>query len=235
MPCCKKHNTCHDSSDDCKYKCDNQCTYNKPCKIKCKRGKRGHEGLRGPTGPTGIAGTAVNTGATGPTGPAVGTLIPFSSGYIISPLAISLTSDLVMGFGSSFSPASTLVATQMGGYSFPIPFDGTITSMEISADLIILLAPQPQTITYTFTVYVSSSTNNVGTSFVTNAYALTGLTGTLVFTMGAAGSYSASNLIIGALAVSAGDRVGVIVEANNTLLPNIFGSLAVMASLTYEQ
>jgi hypothetical protein len=106
--------------------------------------------------------------------------------------------------------------------------------MEISGDILTALVLTPQTVTYTFTVYRSTSTNS-GSSAVANAFVATSLSGAITFTLSAnATSYTASNLITGPLAVSAGDRLALVVTASTGAIPStVFAALALNASLTY--
>ena len=102
---------------------------------------------------------------------------------------------------------------QVSGFAFPIPLDGIIQNLQISADLFINNLNDPNIndnpLTYTFTVLQATSAPNDGTSHPSSQYLRTAFTGSITFGPGLSvgNYYAASNLNFGPLVVSAGDRI----------------------------
>jgi hypothetical protein len=157
-----------------------------------------------------------------------------------------------MGFGNSAvetidgSGESTL-PPQAAGFTFPIPFDGIVQNLQISADLLVasVASINVTPLTYVFTVFRAPSVPNDGTAHITptSAYATTAFNSSVTF--GGPGSpigplvagtyYGASNLTLGPLAVSTGDRIGIRVRTDVASDPSAadITSLAFNASLSY--
>ena len=107
-----------------------------------------------------------------------------------------------------------------GGFSFIVPFNGTITNLSISADLLVasVASINVTPLVYTFTVFRSASSPNNGTAHISTPYVTTPLNSSVLFggpgNIVVAGTfYSASNISTSPLAVSAGDRIGVRITA----------------------
>lgn len=141
---------------------------------------------------------------------------------------------------------SLLIRTrQAAGFSFPIPFDGTVENLQVSADLFFTGDVNPVNVghlVYTFTVFRSPSVPNDGTSHVASPYVTTALSESLVFggpsnPVVTANFYAASKLNIGgSLVVNAGDRIGIRVrpaDAASDTSAAFVTQLAFNASLSY--
>jgi hypothetical protein len=165
-------------------------------------------------GPTGTAGSTGTAGGSG--------LIPFSTGIIISGPTVVQAAPILMGFGNHTvevidGTGQSTMPPEAAGFAFPIPFNGTVQNLQISADLLVAaVAFLPTNIlTYVFTVFRSPSTPNNGTAHVASPYVTTALASSVAFdhnqiTFVAGTFYAASNLNIGgSLVVSAGDRIGI--------------------------
>lgn len=174
-------------------------------------------------------------------------LIQFSSGTTLNGAAVVSSAPVLLGFGNSrvetinASGESTQPA-EAAGFSFPVPFDGTVHDLQVSADL---LVASPVFINiiglqYDFTVFRASSVPNDGTSHVASPYLTTPLVTTLRFgfpnvvTPGT--FYAATNINAGTpLIVSAGDRIGVRVRTNAATDPaaSDITQLSFSATLSY--
>src|SRR5581483_302911 len=94
-------------------------------------GIAGATGATGSTGATGATGLAGATGPTGATGQGTG-LIAFSNGVVLSGATMVSAAPVLLGFGNHTtevidgSGQSTSPA-EAGGFSFPVPFSGTIS------------------------------------------------------------------------------------------------------------
>lgn len=206
-------------------------------------GSIGSTGSTGPTGgigPAGVPGSATNTGATGPTGetgpcctgptgdtgPAGssgggGGLIPFSTGIILSGAAVTSAAPILMGFGSNTvevidGSGESTSPPEAGGFAFPIPFNGTIQNLQVSADLLATTVGSLNSLglQYDFTVFIAPSAPNNGIDHLASPYVTTPLTASLRFgfpnTTITAGTFrAATNLVTGPLVVSVGDRIGI--------------------------
>ena len=259
----------------CGWKSSCRCEKQEVCKtdIICKRGKKGCRGSEGPvgatgpsgeTGPTGpccpgetgATGPTGNTGATGPTGSigptglsgtGSGSLIPFASGIIV-PASITLTSPLVIGFGSNrviaapglgqaSATTSDVMATQ---YAFSIPATGTLRDLQVSVDAHFAPNTGQTPLTYTFTLYRSPSTNASPGPDLVNAYVSTGLSATATFpstttTTFPVGAYlTASGHNSSAVNVTLGDRVVLYIVANHETTPPALDEIAFSAAVVYN-
>ena len=196
-------------------------------------GVTGATGETGATGPSGIGaagldGAAGDTGPLGPTGPegaagpaAAGGTIPFSTGVILSGPTVVSAAPILMGFGSSAvetidGAGESTSPPEAGGFAFPIAATGTLSNLQISADLLVASVTSINTLglQYDFTVFVAPSIPNNGIDHVAAPYVTTTFTGSLRFgapnTVITAGTFrAATNLISGPLAVNTGDRVGI--------------------------
>ena len=191
-------------------------------------GPQGLQGIPGATGPQGlqgiqgIPGTATNTGATGPAGEnGGGGLIPFSTGIILSGATVVSAAPVLMGFGSSTvevidGSGESTSPPEAGGFAFPIPFDGTVQNLQISADMLVASIVSINTLglQYDFTVFRAPSVPNDGIDHLASDYVTTPLTSSLRFgfpnNVITAGTFrAATNLNTGSLVVSAGDRIGI--------------------------
>ena len=226
-------------------------------------GQLGTTGITGPTGQTGPAGTdgeagtIGETGTTGPTGPAGaviglgGGIIPFSTGIILSGAAVTSAAPILMGFGSSTVEVinglgESTMPPEAGGFTFPVPFAGTLQNLQISADLLVASVASINTLglQYDFTVFRSPSFPNNGIDHPSAPYVTTPLTSSVrfgfpntVITPGNPNGFrSATNLNVGGtLVVAAGDRIGIRVrtlEATDSSAAGIT-QLSFSASLSY--
>lgn len=176
-----------------------------------------------------------------------GGLIPFSSGIIISGATMVSAAPRMLGFGSntvqvingggeSTSPA------EAGGFSFAIPFSGTIEDLQVSADLLVasVVAINTLGLQYDFTVFRSPSVPNNGIDHLASPYVTTPLTASLCFgfpnNVVTAGTFrTATARVAGPLVVSAGDRIGIRVRTQQSTDPAAadITQLSFNATLTY--
>lgn len=179
-------------------------------------------GATGATGNTGATGASGATGATGATGQAGSSgIIPFSTGIILSGPTVVQASPRLMGFGSSTvetidGSGESTIPTEAGGFAFPIPFSGAVLNLQVSCDLRAVSTTPVMTGTYIFTVFVSPSSPNNGTNHVASPYVTTAFTSSVTFTGitgGATNFQAATNLNVGFLLVTQGDRVGIRIRA----------------------
>lgn len=212
-------------------------------------GPTGSTGFTGPTGPTGFtgptgtAGTSGLVGPTGATGPASSNLVAFSSGLLFGSVVTSST-NFQLGFGIATPSSVTPSTAESAATAFPVPFDGTVQNLQISADLITtneLGSINTVPVEYVFTVYIAPSFPNDGLSHVASPYVNTVLTSSLIIggplnPVSPGTSYAATNINLGSLAVSAADRIGIFVRptvASDESIADI-GELAFGATLTYQ-
>jgi hypothetical protein len=186
-------------------------------------GVNGTNGATGATGATGSPGTNGATGVTGATGPtgSGGGLIVFSTGEIISGATAVSAAPILMGFGSHAvevidGSGESTMPPEAGGFAFPIPFNGTIQNLQVSADLLVASVVSINTtgLQYDFAVFVAPSAPNNGVDHIASSYVTTPLTTSVRFgfpnTVVTAGTFrAATNINTGSLTVNAGDRVGV--------------------------
>ena len=230
-------------------------------------GATGPSGSTGFTGPTGVAGTATNTGATGPsgstgftgpsgptgftgfTGPAgpSGNTVAFASGGIADGSTVTSVAPVLLGFGSSAvetidGAGESTVPAEVSGYAFPIPFDGTLQNLQVSADLFALAVASLNTVglTYNFDVLIAPSTPNNGIDHIAADYATTALTASVTFgfpntTIVISTFRAASNISTGPISVQVGDRVAIRVRTDPTTDASAadVGLLSFNASLDY--
>ena len=215
-------------------------------------GPAGLQGIAGPSGPTGAAGAAGIAGVTGPTGPAagVGSLIPFSTGIILSGPTVVSAAPILMGFGSSTvevidGAGESTSPPEAGGFAFPIAFAGTVQNLEVSADLLVASVVSINTLglQYDFTLFLAPSVPNTGIDHLSSPYVTTPLTTSVRFgfpnTTITAGTFRTStNLsLTPAVAVSPGDRIGVRVRTLAATDPSAadITQLSFSATVTYVQ
>ena len=206
-------------------------------------GATGATGATGSAGPSGLVGA---TGATGATGQGTG-LIVFSNGIILSGATVVSAAPVLLGFGNQTtevidgSGQSTSPA-QAGGFSFPVPFSGTIQNLQVSADLLVASVVSINTLglQYDFEVFVAPSAPNNGIDHLSSSYVTTPLTSSVRFgfpnNVVTAGTFrSATNINTGALTVNAGDRIGVRVRTLASTDPSAadITQLSFSASISY--
>lgn len=215
-------------------------------------GATGGIGPAGPPGPVGPAGATGATGVTGATGPAgaagSGGLIHFSSGIIISGATVVSAAPILLGYGSSTveiinGSGESTMPPNAAGFAFPIPFNGTVQNLEISADILVASVVSINTLglQYDFTVFRAPSAPNNGVDHLASAYVTTPLTSSLRFgfpnNVITAGTFrAATNLNTGNLVVSAGDRIGVRVRTLSSTDPSAADTtqVAFSATLSYS-
>ena len=221
-------------------------------------------GFTGPTGPSSLGFTGPtgpsSLGFTGPTGPCcIGPtgpsgisgsgsgIIPFSTGIILSGAEVVSAAPILMGFGNNTvetidGSGESTMPPQAGGFAFPIPFDGVVQNLQISADLLVASVVSINTLglQYDFTVFRAPSVPNNGIDHLSSPYLTTALTSSIRFgfpnTTVVAGTFrTATNLNTGSLVVSAGDRIGVRVRTLQSTDPSAadITQLSFSATLSY--
>ena len=181
-----------------------------------------------------------------PAGPS-GNVVAFSTGEILNGAAVVSSAPILMGFGSHTvqvidGSGESTMPPEAGGFAFPVPRAGTISDLQISADLLVASVSSINTIglQYDFEVFRAPSNANDGTDHLSAPYTTTPLTGSLRFgfpnTVVTAGTFrSATSISPGPLAVAAGDRIGIRVRTRNTTDPSAADvtQLSFSATLTY--
>ncbi|MBK9981943.1 MAG: hypothetical protein IPP15_05875 [Saprospiraceae bacterium] len=177
-----------------------------------------------------------------------GGLIPFSTGVILSGATVVSFAPVLMGFGSHTTEVingsgESTSPPEAGGFTFTVPFSGTIQNLAISADLLVasVASINVTPLIYNVTVYRAPSTPNNGVSHLSSPYVTSPLTGTLSFggptnTLNAGTFYTATNINTGSLAVTAGDRIGVRIRTAQSSDPSAadITQLSFSASLFYS-
>jgi len=214
-------------------------------------GPQGPQGDQGEIGPQGPQGDQGEIGPQGPQGESAadGGLIAFSSGILITSQVTSVT-QILMGFGSSTpdmdidAMGESTVPPIPAGFSFPVPFDGTVQNLQISADLFTaanVAAINAIGLQYDFTVFRSPTLNNDGIDHPASPYTTTALTSSVRFgfpntTVSPNEFRAATNLNTDSLVVAAGDRIGVRVRTfagSDTAAANV-SFVSFSASLSYS-
>ncbi len=159
--------------------------------------------------------------------------IQFSTGTVLNGASVVSAAPILMGFGSH--TVETIDGTgestnppEVAGFSFPVPFAGTIQDLQISADLLVPSVVSINTLglQYDFTVVRAPSVPNNGIDHSASPYATTPLTCSIRFgfpnSVITAGTFrTATNATLGApLAVAAGDRIGIRVRTNPATDPS---------------
>jgi hypothetical protein len=160
-------------------------------------------------------------------------LIPFSTGIILSGATVVSAAPVLMGFGSHTvevidGSGESTMPPEVAGFSFPVPYAGTIQDLQISADLLAASVVSINTLglQYDFTVIRAPSVPNNGTDHLAAPYTTTPLTSSVRFgfpnSIITAGTFrSATNVSLGApLAVAAGDRIGIRIRTNASTDPS---------------
>lgn len=175
-------------------------------------------------------------------------LIHFATGTVLSGATVVSAAPILMGFGNSVvevidGAAESTMPPEAGGFSFPVPFDGTIQDLQVSADLFVASVASINTLglQYDFTVFRAPSVPNNGISHPASTYLTTPLTSTLwfgsPFSFVTPGSfYTATNANFGSpLAVTAGDRIGIRIRTNPATDPSAadITQLSFSATLSY--
>jgi hypothetical protein len=176
-------------------------------------------------------------------------MIQFSTGTILSGASVVSFAPVMMGFGNSrvetvgASGASTM-PPEAGGFSFPVPYAGTIQDLQVSADLLVASVSLINVlgIQYDFTVFRAPSVPNDGIAHVASGYVTTPLSTSVRFgfpnsALLAGTFYSATNANLGTpLVVAAGDRIGVRVRTNATTDPSAsdITQLSFSATVSYS-
>jgi hypothetical protein len=173
--------------------------------------------------------------------------IQFSTGPILVGAAVVSAAPILMGFGSNTvevinGAGESTMPPQAGGFSFPVPFAGTIQNLQVSADLLVASSAFINVfgLEYDFTVFRAPSAPNDGLAHPASAYVTTPLTSTVRFGSPSIVTpgifYTATNANLGApLAVAAGDRIGIRVRTNALTDPSAsdITQLSFSATLTY--
>jgi hypothetical protein len=208
-------------------------------------GPTGATGATGATGPQGVTGPTGATGPTGPTGPGSG-LVVFSTGTTLSGATVVSAAPILMGFGSSTvetidASGQSTMPPEAGGFAFPVPGSGTIRNLQVSADLLVASVVSINTLglQYDFTVFVAPSAPNNGTDHLSSPYVTTPLTTSVRFgfpnTVVTAGTFrTATNINLGSIIVSAGDRIGVRVRTLGATDPSAADITQLSFSATFS-
>ena len=174
--------------------------------------------------------------------------IQFSTGTVLNGASVISAQPILMGFGNHTveiidGSGESAMPPDAGGFSFPIPFAGTIQDLQISADLFVASAISINTLglQYDFTVFRAPSVPNNGIDHLSSAYVTTPLTSSIRFgfpnTVITAGTFrTATNVNLGApLAVAAGDRIGLRIRTFAPTDPsaNDVTQLSFSATLSY--
>jgi len=175
-------------------------------------------------------------------------LIPFSSGapiVVAEVLAVPLTPPILLGFGSFGIEPTALAAVPFdGAFTFPVPFVGRISNLEVGAELLALLTLlgtlNSTGLTVVFSVIKAHSSPNNGKDHVAQPYLDTGLSTTVTFggpsseldpfVVGVAVDRTATNLARGSVRVEPGDRIGIRV----TIAPSTTGALADVSIISFN-
>jgi hypothetical protein len=120
------------------------------------------------------------------------------------------TVAVIDGGGESTMPP------EAGGFSFPVHANGTIENLQVSVDLLVASVVSINTVglQYEFTVFRAPSVPNNGIDHVSSSYVTTPLSTSVRFgfpnNVITAGTFrTATNVNLGSIAVSAGDRIGI--------------------------
>ena len=174
--------------------------------------------------------------------------IQFSTGTVLSGASVVSAAPILMGFGSHAvetidGSGESTMPPEVAGFSFPIPFAGTIQDLQISADLLVASVVSINTLglQYDFTVFRAPSVPNLGIDHPASAYVTTPLTSSIRFgfpnSVVTAGTFrTATNANLGApLVVAAGDRIGIRVRTNAATDPaaSDVTQLSFSATLSY--
>ncbi|MBK8739065.1 MAG: hypothetical protein IPM02_05700 [Betaproteobacteria bacterium] len=158
-------------------------------------------------------------------------LIPFSTGIILSGATVVSAAPVLMGFGSHTVQVidglgESTMPPESAGFSFPVPYAGIIQDLQISADLLVASVVSINVIglQYDFTVIRAPSVPNNGIDKLAAPFVTTPLTASVRFgfpnTVITAGTFrSATNLNPGSLVVAAGDRIGIRIRTNQATDP----------------
>jgi hypothetical protein len=175
-------------------------------------------------------------------------LIHFSTGPLLNGATVVSAAPILMGFGSSTvavvdGAGESTMPAQAGGFSFPVPFDGTIHDLQVSADLLVASPVFINTVglEYDFTVFRAASVPNDGSAHFSSAYVTVPLSSPLRFGFPLSVVmpgifYTATNVNAGtSIAVAAGDRIGIRVRTNPATDPSAsdITQLAFSATLSY--
>ena len=175
-------------------------------------------------------------------------LIQFSTGNILNGASVVSAAPVLMGFGSSrvetVGPSGeSTMPPEPGGFSFAVPYAGTIQDLQVSADLLVASVSVINVlgIQYDFTVFRAPSSPDNGTAHIAAPYVTTPLTTSVRFgfpnlTLVPGTFYSATNINPGTpLVVAAGDRIGVRVRTNVNTDPSAsdISELSFSATLSY--
>ncbi len=147
------------------------------------------------------------------------------------------STEVIDGSGESTMPP------EAGGFSFPVPFSGTIQNLQVSADLLVASVVSINTLglQYDFEVFVAPSAPNNGIDHLSSPYVTTPLTTSVRFgspnNVVTAGTFrSATNINTGGITVNAGDRVGVRVRTLASTDPSAadITELSFSATISYS-
>jgi hypothetical protein len=174
--------------------------------------------------------------------------IQFSTGIIMSGATVVSAAPVLMGFGNRTVEVinglgESTMPPEAAGFSFPVPFAGTIQDLQVSADLLVASVVSINTLglQYDFTVFRAPSAPNNGIDHLASLYLTTPLTSSLRFgfpnNVITAGTFRTATNINSAppLVVAAGDRIGVRVRTSAPTDPSAadITQLSFSATLSY--
>ena len=174
--------------------------------------------------------------------------IQFSTGTVLSGASVVSAAPILMGFGSHTvevidGSGESTMPPEAAGFSFPVPFAGTIQDLQVSADLLVASVVSINTLglQYDFTVFRAPSVPNDGIDHPASAYLTTPLTSSIRFgfpnNIVTAGTFrTATNVNLGTpLVVAAGDRIGIRVRTSAATDPSAadITQLSFSATLSY--
>jgi len=158
--------------------------------------------------------------------------IEFSTGAVLTGATVVSATPILMGFGSHAfetidGSGESTNPSEAAGFSFPVPFDGTIQDLQVSVDLLVASVVFMNTfgLQYDFTVFRAPSFPNNGIDHPSVGYLTTPLTSSVRFgfpnSIVTPGTFrTATNASLGApLVVFAGDRIGIRVRTNQATDP----------------
>ena len=174
-------------------------------------------------------------------------MITFSTGTVLNGASVVSNSPILMGFGNHAvetinGAGQSTMPPEAAGFSFTIPFNGTIDNLQVSADAFVssVVVINNVGIQYDFTLFIAPSNQNNGIDHIASPFMTAPLTSYVRFgfpnTIITPGTFrTSSNITPGSIAVIAGDRIGVRVRTLNSTdasAPDI-SQLSFNASLMY--
>jgi hypothetical protein len=208
--------------------------------IKGDKGDTGDQGIQGIKGDIGDKGDKGDTGDKGDIGqPGLSGIVQFASGLILADV-VTPTIPIVLGYGSNRTvlpltgliTSADIMATQ---YALSIPITGTLHDLQVSIDAHYLIFTGQPPVTFTFTLYRSTSTNGAVNQII--PYVTTGLftSVTLPGTPPVGVSYlTASNSASGPINVAPADRLVLYITCDVIVSVLAIDQIGFSASVLYS-